>query len=162
MTVCFTGHRPQSLPFGSDEQHLKCIELKARLATEIQDMIARGADTFYVGMALGIDTFAAEAVLKEKEDNPKIRLIAAIPCPNQSNSWSKENKERYDFILSQCDEKILVSPHYFPGCMHVRNYYMVDRSDILIAVFDGVSKGGTASTIEYAIKKNLTVIELRP
>lgn len=162
MKVCFTGHRPQSLPFGTDEQHPLCLELKARLAEEIQAVIKNGADTFYTGMALGVDTFAAEAVLKEKEKNPSIKLIAAVPCPSQSNSWSEAEKARYNAILERCDEVAMVSDHYYRGCMHVRNRYMADRSDLLIAVYDGHSKGGTASTVQYAQKKGLTIIQLIP
>lgn len=162
MTVCFTGHRPKSLPFGFDEQAPQCIDLKKRLSDEIRNMIARGADTFYTGMALGVDTFAAEAVLREKIKHPKIRLIAAIPCPNQSQNWSNAAKARYETIIRQCDETVVVSPAYFPGCMHVRNRYMADHSDILIAVYNGNPTGGTASTVQYALKKKMTIIEIRP
>ena len=162
MTVCFTGHRPQGLPFGFNENHPDCIQLKKRLADEIGTLIAQGADTFYTGMAQGVDTFAAEAVLTCKKTNPDICLIAAIPCPDQAKKWSAESKKRYNSILEQCDETVLVNPCYFNGCMHVRNRYMADRSDILLAVYDGNPKGGTASTVQYAKKKGLTVIEIRP
>ncbi len=162
MTVCFTGHRPKSLSFGFDESHPDCIYLKKRLAEEIAKLIENGADTFYTGMAQGIDTFAAEAVLAQKRNNPNLRLIAAIPCPDQAKSWSMKSKERYDSILKQCDETVVVSPTYFNGCMHVRNRYMADRSDILLAVYNNAPTGGTASTVQYAKKKGLTVIELRP
>jgi uncharacterized phage-like protein YoqJ len=42
-----------------------------------------------------------------------------------------------------------------------RNRYMVDHSSVLIAVFDGVL-GGTMQTINYARKKGLEIIEIRP
>lgn len=39
-----------------------------------------------------------------------------------------------------------------------RNRYMVDKSDIVIAVFYGIEKGGTWHTINYA-QKNKKLIE---
>lgn len=162
MTVCFTGHRPQSLSFGFDESHPDCVDLKNRLFEAIGKLIEQGADTFYSGMALGIDTFAAEAVLRYKKENPKIRLIAAIPCPNQAKSWNEDAKERYKTILEACDQQIVVSPYYHRGCMHERNRFMADNSDVLIAVYDGSEKGGTAYTVNYAKKKGLDVIIIQP
>ena len=37
-----------------------------------------------------------------------------------------------------------------------RNRYMVDRSAHIIAVYDGVPKGGTAQTLAYALRRGLT------
>ena len=36
-----------------------------------------------------------------------------------------------------------------------RNRYMVDRSARIIAVYDGVPKGGTAQTLAYALRCGL-------
>ena len=35
MKLAFTGHRPESLPFGENENDARCIRLKAMLLTEI-------------------------------------------------------------------------------------------------------------------------------
>ncbi len=40
-----------------------------------------------------------------------------------------------------------------PGCMQRRNRYMVDRSSLLIAVYDGIPQGGTLNTLSYAMGK---------
>ena len=36
-----------------------------------------------------------------------------------------------------------------------RNRYMVDRSARVIAVYDGIPKGGTAQTLAYALRRGL-------
>ena len=36
-----------------------------------------------------------------------------------------------------------------------RNQYMVDRSSRLIAVYNGVPKGGTCQTLRYAMKRGV-------
>ena len=46
--------------------------------------------------------------------------------------------------------------------MHERNRFMADNSDVLIAVYDGSEKGGTAYTVNYAKKKGLDVIIIQP
>lgn len=161
MTVCFTGHRPKSFDFGFNEQHPNCIRIKELITHEIENLIINySADTFYSGMALGVDTWAAEAVLALKEKYPFIKLIAAIPFPDQSSSWSEDNKERYNNILEKCDSKVITSPHYHRGCMHIRNRYMVDRSHIVLAVFDITKSGGTESTVKYAEKQGKMIVHL--
>lgn len=162
MTVCFTGHRPQHFSFGFDESHPDCISLKKQLKEEIFRQIQNGADTFFCGMAQGVDTWAAEAVLLAKEQFTYLKLIAAIPCPDQPKRWSESSIKRYNDILEKCDEKIIISPFYHGGCMHQRNRYMVDNSDVLIAVYDSSESGGTASTVSYAKKNGKAIVHLIP
>ena len=60
----FTGHRPQSLPFGFNEADERCITLKQKLRDEIIRQIEEnGVTHFITGMAIGVDMFAAEIVL---------------------------------------------------------------------------------------------------
>jgi uncharacterized phage-like protein YoqJ len=45
--------------------------------------------------------------------------------------------------------------------MYKRNEYMVDNSDIVMAVWNG-KKSGTSYTVEYAKKKGRRVLVLNP
>ena len=47
--LAFTGHRPESLPFGENENDPRCIRLREMLLTEITDRVKAGYDTFYTG-----------------------------------------------------------------------------------------------------------------
>jgi len=162
-TCCFTGHRPQKLPWGYDEEWEDCIRLKLKLACEIEAMRRKGVTTFISGMAIGVDMWAAEIVLDLKRAYPQdaIRLVAAIPFEGQANKWSNEYRERYFDILAQADEEITVHTHYTQSCMHERNRYMVDNSAHMIAVFNG-EKGGTANTLKYAEAKGLNIVIINP
>lgn len=62
-SVAFTGHRPQKLPFGFDETDPRCVGFKRRLCNSIEMMILEGYTHFISGGALGMDMYAAEAVL---------------------------------------------------------------------------------------------------
>lgn len=158
--VSFTGYRPEKLPFFSEDDPM-CVDLKNRLAKEIKKLIKDGAEEFFTGMARGVDTWAAEAVLELKAEFPNIKLTAVIPCPEQANSWSEEEKERYRNILDACDKTLVVSPCFSRGCMQKRNRELVDMCDILIAVFDG-QKGGTEYTVNYAKSKDRKTILIPP
>lgn len=150
-TVSFTGHRPEKMSFFGEDDPL-CKELKNRLSEEIEKLIKDGAEMFCTGMALGVDTWAAESVLELQEKYPQIKLTAVIPCPEQSQHWSKKDQIRYNSILTRCSKKITTSDFYSKGCMMVRNKALVDMCDILIAVFNG-EKGGTMQTVNYAKRK---------
>lgn len=154
-TCCFTGHRPDKLPWGTDEEDPRCLALKARLADALEEEYRAGTRHFICGMARGADLYFAEAVLALRERLPSVTLECARPCESQARSWPREEQERYQSILDQCDFETLVQHHYDRGCMARRNRYMVDHAARLIGVYDGVPKGGTAQTVLYALRKGL-------
>ena len=54
-TCAFTGHRPQSLPFGFDESDKRCTSLKSVMRDQIVALIENeGVTHFITGMALGV------------------------------------------------------------------------------------------------------------
>ncbi len=161
-TCCFTGHGPKSLPFGCNENEPGCIKLKELLTATIERQIVENGVTHFIsGMAIGVDIYAAEAVLKLKEKYPQITLECAIPCETQAVKWSESWRERYFDIISRCDKETLFRKHYTPDCMMNRNKYMVDNSDAVIAVWNG-TEGGTGNTVNYAIGNGKKVIVLDP
>ena len=87
LTCCFTGHRPQSLPWGTREDDPRCAELKTELAARLEAVYEMGWRHFLCGMALGCDTYFAEAVLALREKHPDVTLEAVIPCGSQPERW---------------------------------------------------------------------------
>ncbi len=158
-TCCCTGHRPKGFPFkyGIDKQkhkaYLQMLEQKIKLA-----ITEYGITNFISGMAIGVDLDFAEIVLKLRNKFP-VTLECAIPCPNQTLKWGDKDKLRYESILKRADKVTLISEKYTPECMLKRNRYMVDKSELVIAVFNGKEQGGTWYTIKYAESKN-KIIEL--
>ena len=41
-TCCFTGHRPEKLPWREDESDPRCLALKARLRRELEEAYRQG------------------------------------------------------------------------------------------------------------------------
>lgn len=159
--VSFTGHRPEGLPyFGEDDPAF--LDMLSRLNEEIERLIRDGADEFYTGMARGVDMWAAEAVLALKAKYPEIKLIAVKPCPFQCKGWNMADKARYDGILAKCDKVMTISPEYSGQCMLKRDRALVELCDVLIAVYNGSRRGGTAYTVNYAKQKKHRLVIVSP
>lgn len=53
---------------------------------------------------------------------------------------------------------IYISKEYEKDCMLMRNKFMVDNSNFVIAMWDGRKRGGTYYTLNYAKKLNKQII----
>lgn len=156
-TCCISGHRPNGLPWKYDEKDEFCRKIKNILREKFENAITMGYVYFICGMALGIDLISGELIVELKNKYKNIKLECAIPCINQNKYWTDEYTIRYNNVLNNADKITLVSnKQYFDGCMQLRNKYMVDNSNLLIAVFNN-KPSGTKSTIEYAIHKQINL-----
>ena len=159
-TSCaFTGHRDSKLPWGTDETDSRCLALKERISDAVRSVYDGGVRHFLCGMATGCDMYFCEAVFALREEHPEVTVEAAVPFEGQSRLWSAALRSRYDRLCSECDFLTVVQADFTPECYMRRNRYMVDSASVLIAAYDGHA-GGTQSTILYAIRQGLTVIEL--
>ena len=162
LTCCFTGHRPQSLPYGYNEQDPQCIKLRMVIWKLMNKLIKENLVTHFIsGMALGIDQMCAEMVIALRDKHPKVTLECAIPCEEQAVKWTEPQRDRYFWIAERCDKETLVQHHYDKDCMQKRNRYMVDSSEIVIAVWNG-NPSGTGNTVRYAQEKGKTIFVIDP
>ena len=134
-------------------------EVKTLLENAISTAIDDGFLTFITGMARGIDMWAGEIVLKQKKYNPDICLICAVPYEGFEKKWEISEQNLYRHILESADSVKFICKHYSRSCFQIRNCYMVDRSDRVIAVYSG-EKGGTKNTVQYAKRKDVEVINV--
>ena len=156
-TCCFTGHRSNKLPWKDNESDERCVGLKSEIAARLEGIYESGYRHFICGMALGCDTYFAQAVLALKSIHPDVTLEAAIPCRTQPDGWKKRSQEEYSELVSQCNKVTVLQENYSRGCMMVRNRYMVDNSSLLLACYSGLT-GGTMNTILYAERSGIPVI----
>ena len=140
-TCCFTGHRPEKLPWREDEGDPRCLELKARLAGAVEAAYEKGMRHFLCGMARGADFYCCEAALALRERRPGVTVEAVIPCEEQAARWRERDRERWFSLVERCDNETMLQHHYDRGCMLRRNRYLVDHSAMLIAVYDGMLGG---------------------
>ncbi len=144
-TCCFTGHR--DLP----ADQLPSIEKQLR--DEIEAAIFQGYRHFLCGFAKGADVLFAKLVLEAQKRHPAVTLEAALPYRAFLSRRSGEDQA----LLAQCQTVGVHSEGYHPFCFSLRNRYMVAQSALVLAVYDGRSQGGTASTLRYAQSLGLEV-----
>lgn len=164
LTKCcaFTGHRPSKFPWRYDETDSRCVALKEKLTEQIAKLAEAGVTDFFSGMAEGTDTYCAQIVLDLRRKNPALNLHCVLPCEGQADRWSDSARERYHMIVAQADFVDYVSRKYYDGCMLARNRRLVDQAGILLAVYNGERRGGTAATVRYARKAGREIIMIDP
>ncbi len=90
ITCCFTGHRPQSLPWKFNEKDERCLKMKEQLWNEIIKAIKNGYKTFISGMALGFDMICAEIVLELKKHIHLLNLLEQFHAKLRINYGMKK------------------------------------------------------------------------
>lgn len=159
--ICFTGYRPFKLPFEISEENKAYLSFYARAKNLIISQIEAGNRYFISGMAKGADLILTKIILELKRVYEGLFLECAIPFEGQSRGWEKEQKKFYDTARDNSDKVTIIGKSRSIYNFMARNRYMVDNSDIVIAVYDGKS-GGTKFTYDYAVKKGKQVIILNP
>lgn len=144
-SCCITGHRV--LP------KEKTDEITEILRSEILQAIHDGYTHFISGFAFGVDLIFAGIVAELKEKNPAITLEAALTYRNRV----KFRDKLFSTLIAQCNIVGVHSEQYHYECFFIRNRYMVEKSNRLIAVYDGREKGGTWYTMRYAFRLNLEI-----
>ncbi len=149
--------KEKTVSLSGNRQLLSDFE-KDKVLFVFKNLIKKGFNTFLCGMAVGFDTECFLILKKLREIYP-INIYACVPCKDQDKSFSEKEKNIYQKLIKDSDEVILLSEHYYKGCMIVRNKYMVDNSSVLVCYNRKVS-GGTFYTVNYAKKRGLEIIEL--
>ena len=149
--VAATGHRPHKLGGYSFETFQKIRVLAQVWLVDIQPTHVIS------GMALGWDQAVAQAAT-----NLEIPFTAAVPFASQGNNWPEYAVYFYDQLLKRAQEIVVVcNGDYQPWKMQTRNEWMVDRADLILALWDG-SPGGTANCIQYARQQKVKVVNTFP
>ena len=157
MKCCVTGHRPKGFPFERQDYIFSYLKYMELLEQEIECLIREGYTHFITGMAEGADLDFAKTVLFLRDQGEPITLEAALPYPLKPSKKMTAYSEARDDVLLCCNQKHIVSPYFHQGCMQKRNKYMVDQSDIVLAIWNGERTGGTWNTIAYAQTQNKTI-----
>lgn len=164
ITCCFTGHRPSRSGMRYLEGEAAYEALVDVLDRAILMIYEQGARNFLCGMADGFDLVAAKRVLALRRTgrlNPDARLIAVQPFPDHIRTihgarWQMDYQE----VLQCADDVCVVSLSYDQDVFRRRNAFMVERSDWVIAYWNGMRRSGSGQTVRMAQKAERTVVNL--
>lgn len=150
MIVAATGHRPDKLGGYSDTVAFRLGLVASRWLEEQQHI-----EYVISGMALGWDQSVAHACIQLG-----IPFHAYVPFKGQEGRWPHSARMHYEFLLSMAAEVKIISGSGYQGWkMQVRNQAMVDKCNLVLALWNGTS-GGTANCIAYAEMKKVPVINV--
>lgn len=152
MIIAFTAHRPTKLGGYRlpNKTYIYVCQQIEKILKELKP------EKIISGMALGGDQYVANIAIKLG-----IPFIAAIPFIGQEKVWTESSKRTYKALLNKASEQVIVSEgEYSAHKLQIRNEWMCDHADKLIAIFDG-TPGGTANCVNYAksIGKDIIVID---
>jgi hypothetical protein len=145
-----TGHRGLS------------AELEAEVDRMIRAAVERGGDLVGVScLADGADAVFAQAVLDVGGS-----LVAVLPAVEYRQSLPEDYRPVYDRLLARAGKVVqlpFVTPD--PGAYLEAGMRLVEESDSLLAVWDGLpgrGPGGTADVVAYARSRGVPVTVLWP
>lgn len=139
--VSATGHRPDKIG-GYDFYNPQRVWIRRRIKQILSGLCPQYCIS---GMALGVDQDFAVVCIELG-----IPFIAAVPFIGQERNWPAKSQEFYRELLRYAFcQYVVTGGGYSARKMQLRNQWMVDNCDILIAVWDG-TPGGTGNCVWYA------------
>lgn len=169
ITYAATGHRPSKLGGWDNQQAFTrlCDLAKSFLRKAVQDNPTKKIRVTS-GLAQGWDMAWAVAglYLRNIEGLPII-VCAAIPFASQPDAWSRNPKVQrlWHQIVDACDEKHVLAENprnrgEAAKLLNDRNRWLVEQATVMVALYNGDPKGGTANCVRDAEKAGIPVKNL--
>jgi len=145
MIIAGIGHAPTQLIANHNLAYSEeVLTLLYRLVRK--ELVTLKPDQVISGAALGWDTALALAGF-----SLQIPVILAIPFDGQEESWPPAARIRYRKMLERAEDvHFLNDAPYEPEKIQARNEWMVDRADLILALWDGRKLGDVWNCLAYA------------
>lgn len=146
--IAGTGHRPDKLPDKKTGYKLPNPTYNYICQQTEKILLELKPTKVISGMALGFDQYLAHVAIKLG-----IPVLAAVPFDGQESAWPQSSQQLYNSLLKKVSEVVIVSEGgYSAAKMQIRNEFMIDNCDLVLACYNGDSSGGTFNAIAYAKK----------
>lgn len=148
-----TGHRPQ---FFSPEE--KDFALRSLLSIANKCKNELGMVEAISGMAIGVDTWWAEAAIRLD-----LELAAYIPFPQQPDRWYAKDKQKWQELRDKASREVILGESFSMRLLHMRNHSMIKDSDLAVAVWKPSKQdGGTYAAVKKlrAEKRPLIIVDM--
>lgn len=152
MIIGFTGHQRIASPqnWGWIREQMEQV-LQANAECSVLVCLAEGADQLFASSALELG----------------VPVEAVIPCQDYASTFSNPTaKSRYEDLLRLVTRNDTLALHPpSEEAFLVAGRHIVDRSDLLVAVWNGkpaAGKGGTGDIVAYARSAGRPVLHIHP
>lgn len=154
VVIAVTGHRPDKLG------GYKPCEWHRAIRRNMRDFLLEAPDgpmTLLSGCALGVDQWWMEVGF-----DLEIPVVGVVPFEGFDSNWPVASQVKLKTLLAKCEEVIYVSePGYSLEKLDLRNRYLVDNCDTLVAYWNG-SASGTQNCVDYAGSLGRRTIIINP
>lgn len=150
MIIALTGRR--SLGFSTTPQ-----STRDRVAAELNRLYLKyQPEKILSGGAIGFDQVGMTVAL-----DLQIPYDLYAPFDGQERRWHIKDQEHYRYFCDRAAQVVIVSNGGFDYWkLHARNQRLVEDSNLMIAFFDGIEKGGTYHALKYAEKLKRKIINI--
>jgi uncharacterized phage-like protein YoqJ len=107
------------------------------------------------GLAQGWEQALAKAAIELE-----IPYSVAIPFPGRDADWKREARLLYLDLLARASDVYRVCDEWFEEAVMEGHFWRVDRSEIVLALWDFEFQGDTFQTMSYGLKTGRTVVNL--
>lgn len=148
-TCCFIGHKNLT-----QEQAIEALHL---LIKRVNELTIEGYTHFISSFANDTDVLLAQIIGSFRYKNKDLILEAVIPIENKLNSLDKIKYalmlyNKVTVIQEQCDSE----------CLQKRNKYMIDNSDVVVALWDEKTSKEAYNAVNYARSQGKEIIRMNP
>ncbi|XJZ25923.1 DUF1273 domain-containing protein [Bacillota bacterium Lsc_1132] len=150
--LAFSGYKPFEIGL-FQKNHPSVSYVKKAIKKEFLRMIDEGLEWVLISGQLGIELWGAEVVFELQSDYPELKLAVITPFIGQEDNWKDANKEWYESVLAQADFVDSVSKKGYekPWQFRVKNQFFIEKSDVLLLVYDPEKEGSPKYLYEMAL-----------
>lgn len=163
-TCAVTGHRPAKLHLGRTDD--AAFRLRERIRLQLTELYEKGVRRFLLGGALGVDLWAGEILVSMGKDGcfSGLELVMVLPFAGYDRPWNEQERERMNAVRAHCAQTVIVGNGENPTlCYWLRNRYLVDHADCLLAVYEPAhARSGTGMTVRYGERKGIPIFSILP
>ena len=151
--VAITGHRDM----------VETEELREKISVFFEDLIEKSKELILLSpLADGADRFVAKIFLEKKKTYENLKLFVPMPFELERylEDFDEASKQEFVELGEHAEQGFSVSADPKTAYLDVGRY-VVDESDILLALWDGTFNGkvgGTGDVVNYARKRKRKVV----
>jgi uncharacterized phage-like protein YoqJ len=151
--AAISGYKPFELGV-FQHNHPSAEYIKIAIKKSLLPLIDEGLEWVMISGQLGVELWAGEAVLELQEEYPELKLSVFTPFLNQEDSWKEGNKEWYESVLAGADhvDSITKKPYEKPWQFRLKNQFFIEKSDLLVLLYDPEKEGSPKFIYETAKK----------
>lgn len=149
-----SGYKPHELGiFGQNDPSIPFIKIAVK--KNLISLLEEGLEWVIISGQLGVELWTAEVVFDlQMEGFEELKLAVITPFLDQDEKWAEEKKTLYQSVLMQADfvDSITKKKYENPWQFRLKNQFLVEKSDVLLLLYDTERDGSPKFLYETAHK----------